>query len=137
MQMLLIRVMSALAPKTGVLQLDASGVSRDQAVVDNYLNDPLVNHGKMTARKVAELFRAMARIQSQASQIRLPMLVLHGDADAMASAEGSRFLHRHMASADNTLKLYPGLYHEIFNEPEREQVLTDVLDWCDARIPVR
>lgn len=137
MQMLVIRVMSALAPKTGVLQLDASGVSRDQAVVDNYLSDPLVNHGKMTARKVAELFRAMASIQSQASQIRLPMLVLHGDADAMASADGSRFLHRHIGSADNTLKIYPGLYHEIFNEPERKQVLTDVLDWCDARIAVR
>lgn len=134
MQMLLIRVMSVLAPKTGVLQLDASGVSRDQTEVDKYVNDPLVNHGKMTARKVAELFRAMARIQSDAGQIKLPMLLLHGEADAMASAEGSRFLHQHIGSADNTLKIYPGLYHEIFNEPEREQVLTDALDWCDARV---
>ena len=133
LQMLLIRLMSRLAPRTGVLQLDASGVSRDQAEVDKYVNDPLVNHNKMTARMVAELFRAMHQIQTDAGKIRLPMLLLHGEADSMAAAEGSRFLHEHISSPDKTLQIYPQLYHEIFNEPERELVLTDVLNWCDTR----
>jgi alpha-beta hydrolase superfamily lysophospholipase len=130
-QMLLIRLLSAVAPTVGVLQLDANGVSRDRAVVDAYVNDPLVNHGKMSARKVAELFRAMKHIQRHASEITLPMLLLHGEADSMASAAGSRFLHEHISSTDKTLKIYPGLFHEIFNEPEREQVIADALKWCD------
>ena len=134
LQMLLIRVLSKVAPKAGVLALDANGVSRDPAEVDKYVNDPLVNHNKMTARKVAELFRGMQQIQSSAGEIKLPMLLLHGEADAMASAEGSRFLHSSISSTDKTLKIYPELYHEIFNEPERESVLADVLAWCDARL---
>lgn len=134
LQMMLIRLLSALAPRTGVLQLDANGVSRDQAEVDKYVNDPLVNHGKMSARMVAELFVAMGIIQQNADKISLPMLLLHGEADSMASAEGSRFLHQRIGSVDKTLEIYPGLYHEIFNEPERDQVLTQVLDWCDARL---
>lgn len=133
-QMLLIKLLSAIAPTLGVLQLDANGVSRDRLEVEKYVSDPLVNHGKMTARKVLELFRAMNQAQAEAGQITLPMLLLHGEADAMASAEGSRFLHAHIASPDKTLKIYPGLFHEIFNEPEREQVLLDVLDWCDLHL---
>lgn len=134
LQMLLIRFLSKVAPKAGVLQLDANGVSRDPAEVQKYVGDPLVNHNKMTARMVGELFSAMHRIQTDAGQITLPMLLLHGAADSMAAAEGSRFLHGHISSTDKTLKIYPDLYHEIFNEPEREQVLSDVLQWCDNRV---
>ena len=134
LQMLLIRFLSKVAPKAGVLQLDANGVSRDPAEVQKYVSDPLVNHNKMTARMVGELFSAMHRIQTDAGQITLPMLLLHGAADSMAAAEGSRFLHGHISSTDKTLKIYPDLYHEIFNEPEREQVLSDVLQWCDNRV---
>ena len=47
----------------------------------------------------------------------------------MASAEGSRFLYEEVSSADKTLKIYPGLYHEIFNEPERLQVFSDMEVW--------
>jgi alpha-beta hydrolase superfamily lysophospholipase len=131
LQMLLIRFLSSVAPKTGVLQLDANGVSRDPVEVEKYVSDPLVNHDKMSARKVSELFHAMNRIQQQAGTITLPMLIMHGEADSMASAKGSHFLHEHISSADKTLKIYTDLYHEIFNEPERAQVLADALDWCD------
>jgi alpha-beta hydrolase superfamily lysophospholipase len=134
LQMLVIRLLSALKPGTGVLQLDANGVSRDPAVVEAYVNDPLVFHGKMSARKVAELFKAMRHIQANAGQITLPMLLLHGGEDSMASPEGSRFLHSHISSADKTLKIYPGLYHEIFNEPEQQEVFAEVLAWCDQRL---
>jgi len=92
LQMYLIRFLSAVLPKAGVLQLDATGVSRDPAEVAKYVNDPLVFHGKMSARKVSELFKAMHHIQAEAGKINLPMLLLHGGDDAMAAAEGSRFL---------------------------------------------
>ncbi len=133
-QLQLIRLLSALLPRLGVLQLDPQGVSRDPAEVEKYVNDPLVNHGKMSARMVAELFGAMQRIQSEASRIRLPMLILHGGEDPMTSPGGSRFLHDAISSQDKTLKIYPGLYHEIFNEPERQQVCADLLAWCDRQL---
>ena len=132
-QMFIIRLLSKVLPRTGVLQLDASGVSRDPMVVDNYVNDPLVFHGKMTARKVSELFRAMTIVQSKAQHITLPMLLLHGGDDAMAAAEGSRFLYEHISSSDKTLTIYPGLYHEIFNEPEQREIFAEVLAWCNER----
>ncbi len=133
-QLQLIRLLSALAPKLGVLALDPSGVSRVQAEVDRYVADPLINHGKMTARKVSELFKGMNRIQAEAGAIRLPLLVLHGGADPMTAPEGSRFLVDKVNSADKTLKIYPGLYHEIFNEPEQAEIFDEVLAWCDQHL---
>ena len=133
-QLQLIRLLSALAPRLGVLQLDANGVSRDPAEVDKYVNDPLVNHDKMTARKVSELFKGMNQIQAEAGRISLPLLLLHGGDDAMTAPEGSRFLHDHVGSQDKTLKIYPGLYHEIFNEPERGEIFAEVLAWCDQHL---
>ena len=132
LQMLVIRFLSAFFPTAGALQLDPSGVSRDPEEVARYVNDPLNHSGKLSARLVAELFRAMATVQSRAGEITLPLLLLHGGADVMASPEGSRFLEANVGSADKTLSIYPGLYHEIFNEPEREQVFADILVWCES-----
>lgn len=134
LQLLLIRCLSIVAPKSGVLQLDAAGVSRDPAVVSAYVSDPLVNHDKMSARMVAELFAGMKQVQAEAGHISLPLLLLHGGADVMASPEGSRFLHEHVSSADKTLEIFPGLFHEIFNEPEHEAIFATVLEWCDKRL---
>lgn len=133
-QLQLIRLLSAILPGMGVMQLDPNGVSRDPVEVEKYVNDPLVNHGKMSARMVAELFAGMKRIQDEAGRISLPLLLLHGGEDPMTSPAGSRFLHQACSSSDNTLKIYPGLYHEIFNEPEREEIFAEVLAWCDRHL---
>lgn len=134
-QLYLLRLLAVLAPRLGVLKLDAYGVSRDPDVVRQYMADPLVYHGKMSARMVSELFNAMQQIQHDAARITLPVLILHGAADVLTSPQGSRYLHEHVSSRDKTLTIYPGLYHEIFNEPERARVLQDVMHWCDARLP--
>tara|TARA_R110002049_G_scaffold23490_1_gene82654 strand:+ start:3084 stop:3854 length:771 start_codon:yes stop_codon:yes gene_type:complete len=136
-QMTLLRLLALLVPRLGMLKLDAAGVSRDPAVVKDYIADPLVYHGKMSARMLRELFAGMDAVQAGASRITLPMLILHGGEDAMTSLEGSRFLQDHSGSSDKTLIIYPQLYHEIFNEPERAQVLDDVLSWCGARLAAK
>jgi alpha-beta hydrolase superfamily lysophospholipase len=123
------RLLSRFLPKMGVLALDAAGVSRDPAVVAAYLADPLVYTGKMSARLAAEMFDAMAAVRARAAEITLPVLLLHGEADSLTAPEGSRFLNQHVSSPDKELKLYPGLYHEIFNEPERDSVIGDVTTW--------
>ena len=131
------RLLSRLAPRLGVIALDAEGVSRDPAVVAAYRADPLVYTGKIGARLATELFDAMARARADAPRVRLPMLLLHGSEDRLAAAHGSQFLDAHVGSSDKALKLYPGLYHEIFNEPEQRDVLRDVTDWIDAHLPQR
>jgi alpha-beta hydrolase superfamily lysophospholipase len=136
LQLLLIRCLSTVAPRVGVLQLDAAGVSRDPEVVAAYVSDPLVNHNKMSARLVAELFAGMQQVQLEAGRISLPLLLLHGGADVMTSPDGSRFLYEQAGSADKALEIFPGLFHEIFNEPEREAIFATVLQWCDKRLPV-
>lgn len=137
LQMTIIRLLAKFAPTAGVLQLDASGVSRDPEEVRLYQEDPLVHSGKFSARKVRELFVGMTRIQERAGEIRLPMLILHGGEDSLTTPAGSEFLAEAISSKDKTLTIYPGLYHEIFNEPEREQVFVDVLDWLEPRLPTQ
>lgn len=132
--LLINRVISIVWPTLGVLQLDANGVSRDAAVVEAYESDPLVFRGKVTARLAAEVFRVMDVVRNNASRIALPILVLHGEADVMTDPAGSLELHENAASADKNIIVYDGLYHEIFNEPERLKVMGDVLDWLDAQL---
>lgn len=126
------RLISLIRPTLGVMQLDADGVSRDPQVVADYRADPLVHAGRFSARLVTELFKAMQDVERGRHGIRLPLLVMHGDADVMTAVDGSRHLAADVGSPDVTLKIYPGLYHEIFNEPERETVLGDLHAWLRA-----
>ena len=131
----IVRLLALLTPRLGVMQLDAKGVSRDPEEVRKYQEDPLVHHGKMTAGKVHAMFGAMRTIEAKAGSLSLPMLILHGGEDSFTAPEGSQFLYGRVSSTDKTLKIYPGLFHEIFNEPERDEVLGDVLAWCEDRMP--
>lgn len=128
------KLLSRIAPRLGVLQLDSSLVSRDPQVVAAYRADPLVYKGKVGARLGAEMFTAMHEVQANAARITLPILLLHGAQDGLTAPAGSEFLYQHVGSADKNLRLYPGLYHEIFNEPEQQQVLGDMVAWMDRHV---
>jgi alpha-beta hydrolase superfamily lysophospholipase len=128
------RIASRLAPATGVVQLDASQISRDPAVVQAYRDDPLVFTGKLTARLAAELLDRAGRFPAQVLRLKLPILIVHGTDDALVPVEGSRNLLPRFGSADKTLREYPGLYHEVFNEPEGPEVLAGVATWMDERL---
>jgi len=127
-------VISALLPKMGVTLLDASAISRDKSVVDAYVNDPLVFRGKVPARTGAELARMWKQLPEQMPKIKLPILIMHGFADQLADPRGSKLLYERVGSKDKTLKLYDNCYHEICNEPEREQVFVDMGAWLAKHI---
>jgi alpha-beta hydrolase superfamily lysophospholipase len=135
LQLALIRLLARVMPRLRLLKLDPVGVSRDPQEVRKYVEDPLVHHGKISASMLRELFAGMNLIHERAADLTLPMLILHGGEDVMTSPEGSRFLYQHIQSNDKTLKIYPGLYHEVFNEPEQADILAEVLSWCEARLP--
>ena len=60
--------------------------------------------------------------------------ILHGTADRVAAVETSQELLQRAEATDKTLRIYPGLYHEVLNEPEREQVLADLIQWIEQRV---
>jgi alpha-beta hydrolase superfamily lysophospholipase len=125
------KVLSTLLPKFRLIPLEAEGVSSDPAVVQAYINDPLVYRGKTTARLAAEILKAMQRVMKQAGQITLPVLIVQGSADRIVSPEGARMLYDAIQSPDKTIKVYDGFYHEVYNEPGRGQVLRDVETWLE------
>lgn len=130
----LAKALSHVAPKLGLSPIDASGVSRDPAEVQAYIDDPLVHNGKTTARLACELLKAMQRVPAEASGITIPALIVHGGADRVVDPDAAQMLHSALGSQDKTLTIYDGLYHEIHNEPEHEQVLTDISSWLDAHV---
>lgn len=130
----LVRILSLFLPKMGITIIDASTISQDEAVVEAYINDPLVYWGKIRARLGSELATVMQKLPHQMLKIALPILIMHGTADRLVDPEGSKVLYEKVGSEDKTLKLYDGFYHEIFNEPGREQVFEDMERWLVARL---
>jgi len=128
------KLLSSIIPKVGLIQLESEGVSRDPAVVNAYVNDPLVYTGKITARLGAELLKAGQYVLESASKIRLPILIMQGGDDKLVDPSGAQLLYDLVSSEDKTIKVYHGFYHEVFNEPEHAQVLNDVETWIEARL---
>jgi alpha-beta hydrolase superfamily lysophospholipase len=128
------KTMGTIAPGLPLQALDASAVSRDPAVVDAYNTDPLVYHGKIPGGVARALLTVGETMQQRAPSLTAPLLVVHGSDDKLIPVEGSRQLVAAVGSSDVELKIYPGLYHEVFNEPEQEQVLDDVVSWINARL---
>jgi len=118
----------------GLMQLDANDISRDPEVVRVYLEDPLVFKGKTTVRLMAEMLKAMIRVNEDISQISTPFIYVGGGADKLALPKRAKTIYERAKSKDKTLKIYEGLSHEVFNEPECAQVLQDVANWLDAHI---
>jgi acylglycerol lipase len=128
------KILSVLTPKIGVTALDSAGISRDKAVVEAYVNDPLNYTGKLSARVGAELLKMMEKLQSEISKLSLPILVMHGTADRISDPSSSQMVFDVAGSKDKTLKLYEGFYHEIFNDPDRQQVFSDMGDWLKLHV---
>jgi alpha-beta hydrolase superfamily lysophospholipase len=130
----LAKAIGAIAPGLPLQQLEADAVSRDPAVVDAYNTDPLVYHGKVPGGIARTLLLVGETMPQRAASLTAPLLVVHGSEDRLIPEIGSHQLVDAVGSSDVELKVYPGLYHEVFNEPEQEQVLDDVVSWINARL---
>jgi alpha-beta hydrolase superfamily lysophospholipase len=128
------KVLGALVPGLPVQELDVAAISRDPAVVQAYNDDPLVYHGKVPAGVGRALLQVGETMPERAPALTAPLLVVHGSDDRLIPVDGSRRLVECVGSIDVELKVYPGLYHEVFNEPERDQVLDDVVSWILTRL---
>jgi acylglycerol lipase len=130
MKVLLVKLLGGVIPK---MQIDTGLVpatlSHDPEVVSRYINDPLVHHISSLGMGKATL-ASIAWGTAHAGGWALPVLVMHGELDRLGFAQGSRDFASKI-TGDCTLRIWPGLFHEIHNEPEKDQVFGYLRDWLD------
>jgi acylglycerol lipase len=114
-------------------EIDPINLTHDKDVVKKYMEDDLV-HNKVTARFFTECSHAMEVAFQKAETVTLPVLIMHAGADQVVSPDGSREFHDAIASTDKKLSIYPGMYHEIFNELDRVAVYKDIEKWISPRL---
>lgn len=124
-------VAARVAPKlrlpTGV---KAEHLSRDPGVGESYFADPLVQT-VATTKLGAEVFEAQKRVAEALSRLSIPTLVIHGGADTLVPPTASVDIGE-IPGVER--RLYPTLRHELFNEPEGPEVVSEVIDWIDAHL---
>ena len=131
-KLVLARVLRHVAPR---LLLDSglpsNGLSRDPEVQRLYDEDPLVDT-RSTPALGLEMMQGIERTAEGGADVEVPLLMLHGGDDPLCSPEGSRRFFETLPAGSappSRLHVYPGLLHEIFNEPEREEIFAEILDW--------
>jgi acylglycerol lipase len=128
------RALSRVAPNTAVMRLPLNKISRDPTVVEAYNTDPLVFRTPIKARLGAEMLATMDRVDAGLPAMRIPLLVMQGTSDGLVDPGCGPQVYNRAGSPDKTLKMYDGLWHEIFNEPERDHVLDDLAAWVNVHL---
>ena len=124
------------APHAHILHLKNEDFSRDPAVVARMNADPLIANEAQPTQTLAEMVRADERLEQSFQSITLPLLILHGTADRAAKASGSEYFYNTAGSADKTLKLYDGHYHDLLNDVGKEAVMGDITRWLERHLAV-
>ena len=130
----LARALSRFLPRLTLdVGLDSSGISRDPEVVRAYREDPLC-HPRGSVRWGTEALDATARIKTRASDVKLPLLMVHGGDDRLVSVEGSRKFFGQVDFPDKELHVYDGVFHEPHNDYGYEKVVNDFAVWLEKHL---
>ena len=133
-QLFLGKMMDKIKPDfTQETNLDTAALARDPDVVRAYEEDSLV-HGKASARLIVEMLANGDYALEHASELKAPTLLMHGGADRVTSAEASKTFAANAPADKLTLKIWDGFYHELHNEPEKDEVFKTIIEWMDARL---
>jgi acylglycerol lipase len=128
---------SHLAPHAHILHLKNETFSRDSEVVQALNDDPLVGQETQPSQTMAAMVRADERVKQGFPLITLPVLILHGTLDQNAKPAGSQLFYDMAGSADKTLKLYEGSFHDLLNDLDKEVVMADIKNWLNRQLPAR
>lgn len=134
-QKVLLALLGPVAPQLALGNgLDPTWVSRDPAVVRAYIDDPLV-HDRVTPRLVRFIVDAGEMVRSLAPRWRVPTLLMWAGSDRCVAPRGSAAFAAAAPVSVVTAHEFAPLAHEIFNEPERAEVIERLLAWLDGRSP--
>lgn len=124
-----------IAPRSNLPgEIDAEALTHDPDKVREYWDDPLVFH-TVNPHWFLETRKAQHEVHRRAGEIGLPTLFLLGDADSIADPERGREVFARLGSEDKQLHVYPGFFHELFNESGRDRVFADLETWLEAHTP--
>jgi alpha-beta hydrolase superfamily lysophospholipase len=129
------KVLGALLPGAPASKVDPRLVSRSNTVVKAYIADPLNHHGAIPAGVARQFILNSQSLPKDVKRITLPTILLWGTDDRLCPPRGAEAVAANIGSKDLTVKRYPGLFHEILNEPERDQVLDEIIDWLAVHLP--
>ena len=125
------KILSVFLPKIRVpAGTDPNFISHDKAVVDAYVNDPLIEL-KVTPRIAVEVVKGVNQMLKIAPNIKIPTLMQIGSEDRAFSPDSWNPLFESIGAEDKEFKIYEGFRHEVYNEIEREKALTDLLEWLN------
>lgn len=130
---ILIKIASKILPNILIKNDLSDLISRDQQVVKNYRSDPLVFDKATASFYYQFLIAGTNYLIANTKHYTCPCLILHGEKDKIIGKEASEKLFANIASEDKALTVYEGLFHEILNEPEKEKVMGDIIQWINAR----
>lgn len=127
------KVASRIYPKLGIPSgLEGKDMTHDPSKAKDYDTDPLV-FKNATARWFTEASEAQAYCLANAGRVKLPLYMVFGAADKVASfAAGKRFFDA-AGSTDKTFDPRDGLYHEVLNEPSWKDIVDPMAKWILAR----
>jgi alpha-beta hydrolase superfamily lysophospholipase len=129
----LARVLPKVAPKASFAnEIDPNVLSHDPSIAPAYRDDPLV-HNQITAGLYGDTIARGEEFIRRAAELRVPFLLMHGRDDQVVDPAGSQRFFARASAPDRAFCLYPGLYHEIFNEVEQERVFADIESWLTQR----
>ena len=106
-------------------------ISHDREVVEKYIADPLV-HDKISVSLFHNAMSAASYSLGHASELKTPLLIVHGSDDMICSPEGSREFASKAAMAE--LKIWEGGYHELHNETFKQDVFDFIINWINKKI---
>jgi alpha-beta hydrolase superfamily lysophospholipase len=132
----MVRVLGSLVPAVTLPSgLDAATVSRDPVIVEAYRQDPLV-HDRTSLGFGKAALNAIDLCFARAREFPAPLLIMHGTGDKITYFSGSEDFAKLVREAgrDVTLRLWDDLYHEIHNEPEKEDVFQFMIEWLDKHL---
>ncbi|CAH0484910.1 unnamed protein product [Peronospora farinosa] len=140
----LARPLSTLLPKAKVVPaIQHELLCRDPAFLEDFITDPLTSMDMMTVRSGHESLQAMTRLQKDERVSNpdslfcaVPMLFLAGSADGIADQQAAIKFFASMGNLDKEFKLFDGLFHLVFEDPEKEDVLSYFVQWLQRRFPV-
>ena len=126
------RILQKIAPSiTMPSELDANGISRVEAEVKKYIDDPLI-HDKISPNFSLTFIESGEWAIENASQLKTPMYLLHGTGDQIIDYKGTQEFANTTDKA--TLKLYKEGYHELHNDVCKEEMLQDVVNWLNSQL---
>ena len=112
--------------------LDTKHISTDPVEVKKYEEDPLI-HDKITSETGMSMMDSCDWLLNSPVNFDLPVLFMHGSEDQIISPEGTKEVHS-KAKGDVELKIWPGLFHEIHNEVNRQDVFNYTLNWITSKL---